>query len=111
MNPATSGLTCPKCHGSMRAYERGGVHIDQCTDCRGVFLDRGELERLIDNESAYYRPAHVAAGDAVTYANHGSRYGHDRRERDDDDHWYGDRRYDGRNRKRRKGGFLSELFD
>ena len=47
-------LTCPKCHGPMRVYERNGVTVDSCTDCRGVFLDRGELERLIDAEGSYY---------------------------------------------------------
>jgi Zn-finger nucleic acid-binding protein len=45
-----SALTCPKCHGDMRQYERSGVHVDQCTECRGVFLDRGELEGLVDAE-------------------------------------------------------------
>src|SRR4051795_12576971 len=44
-------LTCPKCHGAMRSYERNGIVIDQCAECRGVFLDRGELEKLIDAES------------------------------------------------------------
>ncbi|MEY4171210.1 MAG: hypothetical protein RLZ94_2283, partial [Actinomycetota bacterium] len=44
-------LTCPKCHGEMRSYERSGVHVDQCTECRGIFLDRGELERLVDAEN------------------------------------------------------------
>jgi Zn-finger nucleic acid-binding protein len=47
-------LTCPKCHGTMRTYERNGVHVDQCTDCRGIFLDRGELDRLIDAENAWH---------------------------------------------------------
>jgi uncharacterized protein len=47
-------LTCPKCHGVMRTYERNGVHVDQCSDCRGIFLDRGELERLIDAENAWH---------------------------------------------------------
>ncbi len=47
-------LTCPKCHGAMRTYERNGVHVDQCTDCRGIFLDRGELDRLIDAENAWH---------------------------------------------------------
>ena len=46
-------LVCPKCQGPMRRYERSGIHIDQCQQCRGVFLDRGELERLIDAESSY----------------------------------------------------------
>ncbi len=43
-------LICPKCQGAMRTYERSGVVIDQCTDCRGIFFDYGELERLIDAE-------------------------------------------------------------
>lgn len=37
----------------MRSYERSGVIVDQCTDCRGIFLDRGELDRLIDAENAW----------------------------------------------------------
>ena len=45
-----SALTCPKCQADMRQYERNGVHVDQCTGCRGVFLDRGELEHLVDAE-------------------------------------------------------------
>ena len=55
MNP----LVCPKCGSDMRAYERNGVTIDQCTGCRGIFLDRGELEKLTDAEASYYgsRPA------------------------------------------------------
>jgi hypothetical protein len=46
-------LTCPKCRGTMNAYERNGVTIDQCGDCRGLFLDRGELEHLLDAEKAW----------------------------------------------------------
>ena len=38
----------------MRTYERNGVHVDQCAECRGIFLDRGELERLIDAETAWH---------------------------------------------------------
>jgi uncharacterized protein len=47
-------LTCPKCHGAMRTYERNGVHVDQCTECRGIFLDRGELERLVAAENSWH---------------------------------------------------------
>jgi Zn-finger nucleic acid-binding protein len=56
-------LTCPKCHGTMRTYERNGVHVDQCAECRGIFLDRGELDRLMDAENAWHgdaRPAEPA---------------------------------------------------
>jgi hypothetical protein len=48
--PATPGLECPKCHGVMRTYARGGLILDLCEDCRGIFLDKGELERLIEVE-------------------------------------------------------------
>jgi uncharacterized protein len=54
MSADTATLTCPKCQGAMRSYERNGVTVDQCTECRGVFLDRGELERLVDAERAHY---------------------------------------------------------
>jgi Zn-finger nucleic acid-binding protein len=52
--PPFMELTCPKCQGSMRTYERNGVHVDQCGDCRGIFLDRGELDRLIDAENSWH---------------------------------------------------------
>lgn len=48
-------LTCPKCHGEMRQYERSGVTIDQCGECRGIFLDRGELEKLFEAEANWSR--------------------------------------------------------
>ena len=46
-------MTCPKCRGEMRQYERSGVTVDQCLECRGIFLDRGELEKLVDAENAW----------------------------------------------------------
>jgi uncharacterized protein len=57
-------LTCPKCHGAMRSYERSGVTIDQCADCRGIFLDRGELERLIDADARFQAEAAAPAAPA-----------------------------------------------
>lgn len=56
-----TALTCPKCQGDMRNYERNGIHIDQCSECRGVFLDRGELEHLMAAEAAYSTPAPAPA--------------------------------------------------
>jgi Zn-finger nucleic acid-binding protein len=46
-------MTCPKCHAKMRQFERSGVTIDQCSECRGIFLDRGELEHLIDADAKF----------------------------------------------------------
>ncbi|WP_055586086.1 TFIIB-type zinc ribbon-containing protein [Peterkaempfera griseoplana] len=47
---------CPKCHGTMRTYDRHGVHIEQCDNCRGVFLDYGELESLTQMEARWSQP-------------------------------------------------------
>lgn len=50
----TDTLTCPKCGSEMRSYERNQIVVDQCTGCGGLFLDRGELERLVEAESVFY---------------------------------------------------------
>ncbi len=41
-------LMCPNDNSSMQTVQRGGVEFDMCPSCRGVWLDRGELEKLID---------------------------------------------------------------
>lgn len=57
MTDIPQSLVCPKCGGGMRTYERNGVNVDQCTDCKGIFLDRGELERLLEAETGHYGTA------------------------------------------------------
>ena len=40
-------MNCPRCNTSrLEELDRDGITIDRCTSCRGVWLDRGELERL-----------------------------------------------------------------
>jgi uncharacterized protein len=41
---------CPKCRGQFVELERSGIKIDACRECRGVFLDRGELDQIIAAE-------------------------------------------------------------
>lgn len=53
MTMSDTGLVCPKDQSPMRSYERNSVTIDRCTECGGIFLDRGELERLMDAEGSY----------------------------------------------------------
>jgi uncharacterized protein len=84
-------MTCPKCQGEMRTYERNGVHVDQCSDCRGLFLDRGELERLVDAESSFYGEPSAPPPRA--------------------DKSYGDFGHRGTHSKKRRKNFLEELFD
>lgn len=50
-------MVCPKCHGHMQTYNRNGVQIEQCGNCRGIFLDFGELEALTRLEGAWSQPA------------------------------------------------------
>jgi Zn-finger nucleic acid-binding protein len=40
-------LLCPNCNTSMQAVNRAGVELDICPQCRGVWLDRGELEKVL----------------------------------------------------------------
>ncbi|GAM97007.1 hypothetical protein U91I_00628 [alpha proteobacterium U9-1i] len=40
-------LLCPNCQSNMQALNRAGVEFDMCPTCRGVWLDRGELEKII----------------------------------------------------------------
>ncbi len=99
MTSDTVSLSCPKCASAMRPVERSGVVIDVCTGCRGLFLDRGELERLIDAEGAYYAPGQPDAG---------------RNPRDDRDDWderAGSRGQGRQDPQRRRGGFLGDLLD
>jgi len=87
-------MTCPKCQGEMRTYERNGIHVDQCTECRGLFLDRGELEHLVQAEGSFYGGG---GGESEP-----RRHEH----RDDDSYSHGGKHY-----KKRKKNFLEELFD
>jgi uncharacterized protein len=48
---APQSVRCPKCGDRMQTRNRNGVRIEQCLRCHGIFLDRGELERLIGIES------------------------------------------------------------
>ncbi|WP_347310718.1 zf-TFIIB domain-containing protein [Defluviimonas sp. SAOS-178_SWC] len=90
-------MKCPVDNTTLVMADRNGVEIDYCPSCRGVWLDRGELDKIIDRSTAdAQRPV------ALSEPARASR--DERRHRDDDD----DRRY---SRKKRRESFLSELFD
>ncbi|MFC9424963.1 zf-TFIIB domain-containing protein [Streptomyces sp. NPDC056987] len=46
-------MQCPKCRAAMQTYNRNGVQIEQCSGCRGIFLDYGELESLTRLEAQW----------------------------------------------------------
>ena len=47
-----TGMPCPVCRVSLVMSERQGIEIDYCPQCRGVWLDRGELDKIIERSSA-----------------------------------------------------------
>ena len=82
-------MQCPKCHAAMHTYNRNGVQIEQCSGCRGIFLDYGELESLTRLESQWTQQAPPAppapqaypaapAAPAWGAPHHGGHHGHHR---------------------------------
>lgn len=95
-------LMCPNCNASMTEVKRNEVAFDMCPTCRGVWLDRGELEKII----AGVHGEAAAAPQQRSQPQHDPRERRDfeRRDRDDDDRY--------RDGRRRKGGFdLFDIFD
>ncbi len=112
---AHTAMACPKCAGEMRAYERGGVIVDACRECRGIFLDRGELEHLVDLEAdAGDRGDSRSDRDDRRGSRPEARRNDDRRDddrRDDDRRYRSDDGDDPRYRRKKRESFLSDLFD
>lgn len=103
-------MRCPSCGSRLVELERSEILIDACPECRGVWLDRGELDRILDRERR------VAAGvqdeDEDFFAEMEGRKGsgrpapapdRDRRDDRDDDRRGG--------KKKRRRGMLEDLFD
>ncbi|WP_333814201.1 TFIIB-type zinc ribbon-containing protein [Tabrizicola sp.] len=103
-------MRCPVDNETLVMADRGGVEIDYCPKCRGVWLDRGELDKIIDRSlggpAAAPSPSPQQAAQPVYQPEPRAAYREDdRRRRDDDDdyrHGY---------KKKRKESFLSDLFD
>lgn len=93
-------MNCPLCHAELIVADKQGIEIDHCPACRGVWLDRGELEKLI-----------AKAAPLSTGGNAGDRASYD----DDSDVFpRGQHQPRGDYSKqppKKRGSFLSELFD
>jgi Zn-finger nucleic acid-binding protein len=92
-----SAMPCPVCRVPLVMSERQGVEIDYCPKCRGVWLDRGELDKIIERAASEAAPAAPRSADPRPQPGYDSGYG-----RGHDPH-YG--------RHKRKKSFLEELFD
>lgn len=82
-------MNCPKCNVTLTMTDRSGVEIDYCPQCRGVWLDRGELDKIIDR---------MAQGNSSTPQGNFNPDGY--RYRDDKHYRYGKRK-----------SLLGDLFD
>lgn len=107
-------MRCPACpESTLLMTERSGVEIDYCPTCRGVWLDRGELDKLIERAGPTAAAATVAAAPSVLPAP--SLSDRPRRWDDDDDDWDDRRRHTHgsqpyRNKSRTKS-LLGDIFD
>ena len=68
--------TCPECYIEMKQANRQGVDIDFCPQCRGVWLDHGELEKLIERAThvpyqTYQAPPGYQQGQVPSYGHGG----------------------------------------
>jgi uncharacterized protein len=52
----TTPFDCPRCGASLTMSERQGIEIDYCPQCRGVWLDRGELDKIIERTGVVQGP-------------------------------------------------------
>ena len=106
-------MNCPTCPDSTLVMtDRSGVEIDYCPACRGVWLDRGELDKIIERDATVVRREPERSDDRRDDRDRSRTDDRSRYERDDDDDFDDDRRYIGGGRKkRRRESLLGELFD
>ncbi len=45
-------MKCPQCQTALQMTDRKGIEIDYCPNCRGIWLDRGELDKIIERSAA-----------------------------------------------------------
>lgn len=103
-------MQCPTDGAVLVMSERSGIEIDYCPTCRGVWLDRGELDKIIERAALELGGAAPAAPQMAPPQPAPRQQGYDQR-------GYDDRRYDQRGydqgypRRKKKDNWLSELFD
>lgn len=85
-------MKCPQCNVNLVMSERSGVEIDYCPECRGVWLDRGELDKIIERSSQTFS------------ASQKEPYRSEKQFRTEHDDY-------GHPKKRKRDSFLGELFD
>lgn len=112
---AVAGMLCPVCKVGLHMSDRQGIEIDYCPQCRGIWLDRGELDKIIERSGVSDAPVPPAPPPVpqAPQPPQGSPWGGGYPQQQG----YGDRGYDQRShdpryyKQKRKKSFLEELFD
>jgi len=89
-------MNCPVCNVQLVMTERQGIEIDYCPKCRGVWLDRGELDKIIERSISEVPQMQYRGSD---YESHGRHHGKHHK----DEHYKG--------HYKKKKSFLFDLFD
>jgi uncharacterized protein len=99
-------MQCPACQHELRMADRQGVEIDYCPQCRGVWLDRGELDKIIERSER-------STPESRRFASPSSeeRRRFYEREAPFERHWDDDTYEHDVSKGRRRKSFLGELFD
>jgi Zn-finger nucleic acid-binding protein len=101
-------MKCPTDGSTLTMSERSGVEIDYCPECRGVWLDRGELDKILDRAAADVAPPAPPAPQRVAHRDDDRTFGY---ERPKDDRYRDDRYRDDRYRKpKKKEHWLLEIL-
>jgi Zn-finger nucleic acid-binding protein len=102
-------MKCPNDGAVLTMSERSGVEIDYCPECRGVWLDRGELDKILDRAAAETPSAPSASTPPADYRQ--QRYQGDSPGGYPSEGHSSGRGYQGSRRPKKKEHWLSELFD
>jgi Zn-finger nucleic acid-binding protein len=101
-------MKCPTDGTTLTMSERGGIEIDYCPECRGVWLDRGELDKIIERSTTEPPPAPAApAAPAPPAASYEQERDYRRVQQDQRYAQASQQPY----RKKKKESWLSEIFD
>lgn len=92
-------MKCPNCNETLLMTERHNVEIDYCPSCRGVWLDKGELDKMLE----YVENKYSSASPAQQYPPQADEYRHHKYDDDYKRHKHG--------KPYRKKSFLGDLFD
>jgi len=102
-----SAITCPVCQGAFREVLREGILIDVCSQCRGVWLDRGELEKLLGLAQGHAPMPNSPPPQYQPPQQPQYQKPYKRDDDDDDDR----RRYGDQYKKKKRGFDLGDIFD